>query len=205
MSIVNSDSNSKKGNAETALVTKPSNSNVAIVSASNSIITPPKPRIKPKILGTLHPLIPSLTLPDEDTYIDSLEQIIQRDFFPDLPKLRTQLDWLEAEEGGNLEKMREIYGKLKTGSLVTPKGRSLVTPSGWSPINSTPHPDAEPIDPSYLSDQQQLNTDMSLSKFQLLHTSEDNQSFDTLLEKQNLNQKTKYAWLTENGKVREIF
>ena len=96
--------------------------------------------------------------------------------------------------------MREIYGKLKTGSLVTPKNRPMATPADWSPV-SVPAADTEPIDPSYLADTSSLNTDMSLTKFQLLHTSEDNTSFDTLLEKQNINKKSKYAWLAENGKV----
>ncbi len=54
-----------------------------------------------------------------------MEQIIQRDFFPDLPKLRSQLEWLEAEQDQNLEKMRQIYSKLKNGSTVTPRGKAF--------------------------------------------------------------------------------
>lgn len=33
---------------------------------------------------------------DEDEWTDKLEAIIQRDYFPDLPKLENQLEWLEV-------------------------------------------------------------------------------------------------------------
>ena len=33
---------------------------------------------------------------DEDDWTEKLEAIIQRDYFPDLPKLESQLEWLEV-------------------------------------------------------------------------------------------------------------
>lgn len=39
---------------------------------------------------------------DEDVYTDNIEAIIERDYFPDLPKLRNKLDWLEAVRSGAL-------------------------------------------------------------------------------------------------------
>lgn len=38
----------------------------------------------------------------------NLEKIIQRDFFPDITKLQAQMDYIDAEENGDLERMREI-------------------------------------------------------------------------------------------------
>jgi protein DGCR14 len=33
---------------------------------------------------------------DEDEWTDKLEAIIQRDYFPDIPKLENELEWLEV-------------------------------------------------------------------------------------------------------------
>ena len=51
---------------------------------------------------------PKKVVVDEDTYLKSVQDIIERDFYPDLPKLRNQLEWLEAEEKGDIVKMKEI-------------------------------------------------------------------------------------------------
>jgi protein DGCR14 len=61
---------------------------------------------------------PKQTVLDEDTYVQAIDDIIQRDFYPDLPKLRNQLEWLEAEEKNDITKMREIAQVLKTSNSV---------------------------------------------------------------------------------------
>jgi protein DGCR14 len=33
---------------------------------------------------------------DEDAYTEKLERIIERDFFPDVPKLQNKLEWLQV-------------------------------------------------------------------------------------------------------------
>eukprot|EP01147_Barroeca_monosierra_P006639 gene6639-9426_t len=53
---------------------------------------------------------------NEDEYVNALEAIIQRDFFPDLPMLQAQADYLDALEANDLEKMREIKLRFQTPS-----------------------------------------------------------------------------------------
>ena len=36
---------------------------------------------------------------DEDEWTEMLEQIVSRDFFPDVPKLENKLEWLQVRQG----------------------------------------------------------------------------------------------------------
>ena len=36
------------------------------------------------------------TILEEDDWVEKLEAIIQRDYFPDIPKLESELEWLEV-------------------------------------------------------------------------------------------------------------
>lgn len=49
------------------------------------------------------------------TILQEMGRIIQRDFFPDLEKLRAQNVYLEAVERNDVEKLREIYAKYSSG------------------------------------------------------------------------------------------
>lgn len=53
---------------------------------------------------------------NEEEYIERLQTIIQRDFFPNVEKLQTQKEYLDAEENGDLEHMRQIA--VKFGSAL---------------------------------------------------------------------------------------
>ncbi|PNX92225.1 protein DGCR14 [Trifolium pratense] len=51
---------------------------------------------------------------DEDTYAEALEKIIERDYFPDISKLRDRLDLLEAIKTGDPFQIREAYSAWYT-------------------------------------------------------------------------------------------
>lgn len=52
--------------------------------------------------------------------LQSLNKIIQRDFFPELPKLRAQHEYLDAVEHNDVEKLREISARYQASH--TPGG-----------------------------------------------------------------------------------
>ncbi|KAI7793516.1 splicing factor ESS-2 homolog [Triplophysa rosa] len=145
---------------------------------------------------------------DEDQYIESLEKIIQRDFYPDVSKLQAQKDYLEAEENGDMEMMREIA--IKYGSAmakytprtyvphVTPS--TFETPDGGSASPSCSHNkrraargDEEGKDGDKAEEKELPSLDLFLAK----NTSEDNASFEQIMELAEDKDKLRHSWLYE--------
>ncbi|XP_037548621.1 splicing factor ESS-2 homolog [Nematolebias whitei] len=141
---------------------------------------------------------------DEEEYIESLEKIIQRDFFPDVTKLQAQKDYLEAEESGDLERMRQIsirYGSSLTKS--TPQTSApYVTPASFeTPVGHSGSPSSTYHSKS--SDVENKDNDTeekklpSLDRFLAKNTSEDNASFEQIMDLAEDKEKLRHAWLYE--------
>src|SRR5438552_2121510 len=155
---------------------------------------PPTKRIKrpPKVL-------------DEDTYTEALSEIIARDFFPGLLEARTQQEYLDALESQDSEWIASAGRKLtevmtpgmrrrgRRGVSMMPLGE-LDTPRGYvvdTPVSTVS--DESSVSTSRKVDRPKVETNLSLDSFQSKYTSEDNESFNQLLDKQNEKRAQRYS------------
>ncbi|KAI1331952.1 nuclear protein DGCR14 [Xylariaceae sp. FL0255] len=144
---------------------------------------------------------------DEDSYTDALSHIIARDFFPGLLESETQQEYLDALESKDpawiSSASKRLQHVMTPGRKRSRRGTSLApgaqTPRGGfagdTPVSvvsaATTAADEKP----------DIDTNMSLSAFQSKYTSEDNESFYKLLDKQNTKRAEKYAWLWTGNKL----
>ncbi|KAI0120002.1 nuclear protein DGCR14 [Nemania sp. FL0031] len=153
----------------------------------------------------------------EDSYTDALSQIIARDFFPGLLESETQQEYLDALDSKDPEWIssasRRLQHVMTPGRKRARRGTSLATPApGRSSQAQTPRSFVgdTPVSGSAAStsgaapnddNDPEIDTNMSLSAFQSKYTSEDNESFYKLLDKQNSKRAEKYAWLWAGNKL----
>ncbi|KAL4902434.1 hypothetical protein BDW74DRAFT_180933 [Aspergillus multicolor] len=174
-----------------------------------SLMPPPPP---PKRIKR-----PAIVL-DEDVYTDALSHIIARDYFPGLLESQVKQEYLDALDSKDEEWITTSRKKL-TDLMMTP-GRSRLqldsrsttpqfrsagapgdTPAGWggeTPMSVVSATTAA-TDP-----QREQGPDVSrmgLLDFQAKYTSEDNESFNKLLDQQNTKRREKHAWLWSENKI----
>lgn len=168
-------------------------------SSSSSSITPKNPRKRSAVL-------------DEDSYVAAIEKIIERDFFPDIPKLRDRFDWLEAVRTGDPVQIRDAQLKILErragkGSTLDTQGK-IRTPGSTFFRNTTPlELDKTPLVESNensgvieSNDDGSIDANLSLDEFFRRYTSEDNDSFSKLIEKVNKKKRERYGFLLEGEK-----
>ncbi|KAI4155023.1 MAG: hypothetical protein LQ341_000245 [Variospora aurantia] len=179
--------------------------------SSDSALMPPPPR--PKRIKR-----PAKVL-DEDTYTDAISHIIARDFFPGLLETESQQEYLDALEARDNEWIAAA-GKRLT-EIMTPgpdgrrlrarRGTSMAPPTGLHGVgNDTPQAwrGETPMPPSMSKKESKdskenpaVDTNLSLGIFQSKYTSEDNESFYRLLDKQNIKRSENYAWMWAGNKI----
>ncbi|EGZ28477.1 hypothetical protein PHYSODRAFT_392116, partial [Phytophthora sojae] len=136
---------------------------------------------------------------EEEEYVDALGQIIERDFFPDLPKLKRQTELLREEEGGvpwtdTTLRAANTRGNASVRSSASGTGWDQPTPqSGESAVDATQESDAAEAD---------AKASMTLNHFVATHTSEDNESFAELQEKAVIDHQRRYHWAFDDDKKR---
>ncbi|KAF2840369.1 hypothetical protein M501DRAFT_972594 [Patellaria atrata CBS 101060] len=186
-----------------------SNSQALVKRSSDTALMPPPP--PPKRIKR------PTTVLDEDTYTDALSHIIARDFFPGLLETQTQQEYLDAVESRDRDWIAEasknlievmtpspdgkrVRGRIGTSmtplvglreGAATPRGFRGETPGGASILGDAEDGEKKP----------EVDLNMSLSAFQAKYTSEDNESFNQLLDTANEKRREKYAWLWNNNKI----
>ena len=157
---------------------------------------------------------------DEDDYTDALSHIIARDFFPGLLETESKQEYLNALDSQDHEWIAAAGRKLtevmtpgpdgrrlrgRRGTSMTPVsglyGRGGETPKAWQGETPMSVVSTAESTVSTQSDRPEVDTNMSLSAFQQKYTSEDNESFYKLLDKQNLKKAERYAWMWAGNKI----
>ncbi|KAK8065320.1 hypothetical protein PG997_012067 [Apiospora hydei] len=147
---------------------------------------------------------------DEDTYTDALSQIIARDFFPGLLESETQREYLDALESKDKEwissagrRLQQVMTpgrhKPRRGTSLAPLAPGAATPRGY--VGDTPASVSAETVTTVADDKPEVDTNMSLGTFQSKYTSEDNESFYKLLDRQNAKRVEKYAWMWTGNKL----
>ncbi|XP_027432828.1 splicing factor ESS-2 homolog isoform X2 [Zalophus californianus] len=145
---------------------------------------------------------------DEEEYIEGLQTVIQRDFFPDVEKLQAQKEYLEAEENGDLERMRQIA--IKFGSALGKMSREppppYVTPAtfetpdvhtGTGVVGNKPRGRGRGLEEGdgEVGEEEEKAPLPSLDVFLSRYTSEDNASFQEIMEVAKEKSRARHTWL----------
>ncbi|KAI4694031.1 uncharacterized protein J4E84_002611 [Alternaria hordeiaustralica] len=175
-------------------------------SASNALMPPPP---APKRIKR-----PSVVL-DEDTYVSAVSHIIRRDFFPGLAEADAQREYLNAVESNDRSWIREAGKKLTQVMTPVPSGQRKMasrtrldktggagdkTPSVWGADTPVTVAGTEVEDDDEgLGKLDNVDLNMSLGAFQAKYTSEDQESFSQIIDKQNKARFDKNVWLREGN------
>jgi protein DGCR14 len=182
-----------------AMASEPSSSSALVRKRTDTELMPPPPPAK-RIKRPRKVL-------DEDTYTDALSHIIARDFFPGLLESETQQEYLDALDSKDEAWIANAGRRLQ--QVMTPgrrRGRIPTAPSlsgAQTPttgfLGDTP---VSVVSATTVAEEKiTVDTNMNLGAFQAKYTSEDNESFYKLLDKQNQKRAEKYAWLWRGNKL----
>jgi protein DGCR14 len=157
------------------------------------------------------------TVLDEKTYLSGLSHIIARDYFPGIFETQLQHEFLDALESKDDMWIQDSSARLT--QMMTPGGSNpgrrgtgfgsryaaADTPRGWAgatPIGTDTLVDEDEWAAANGEKEKKAEVDLNLSlgAFQAKYTSEDNESFYSMLDKQNTVNREKHAHLwTKSG------
>ncbi|KAK5582305.1 hypothetical protein RB653_003888 [Dictyostelium firmibasis] len=150
---------------------------------------------------------------NEEKYVESLNKIIVRDFFPDLPNLKDQLEWMEAVESNDLDRIKSVQlASLRRQTTVRRDSGATPSINNFNSINNdstsfeTPIIHNNEFNSSIENKQQKDDNDdnkdidnTSLDSFVNTFVSEDDASYIGIQNKQNERILVKYKWLFDKA------
>ncbi|XP_075159093.1 ess-2 splicing factor homolog [Haematobia irritans] len=148
----------------------------------------------------------------EEKYIEEISKIIQRDFFPDLEKLKAQNDYLDAMEQKDYARMESIRAKY-SGKQHSERSRSMTPATFETPASfgeQTPRansaadtPGAHSVASSTSSrkSNSSISDKHSLDSFLQAYTSEDNDSFQKIVDTADAKLRQKFAVLYNEERI----
>uniref|UniRef100_A0A0B7AHB3 Uncharacterized protein n=1 Tax=Arion vulgaris TaxID=1028688 RepID=A0A0B7AHB3_9EUPU len=160
----------------------------------------------------------------EDDFSQGISRIIERDFFPDIPRLQAHTEYFEALEKNDLVKLREIQvrfnqqQRLDTGTshltntpstFETPEGRRKTTPADKrqhdteQPLGGAQQDDLDDGEDEHTVSEKNVPK-ISLDSFLSRTTSEDNASFVEILNDADRKHRMKHAWLFDKEQEQEM-
>ncbi|KAF2754484.1 hypothetical protein EJ05DRAFT_541082 [Pseudovirgaria hyperparasitica] len=178
-------------------------------SSSTTLMGPPPP--PPKRIKR-----PAKVL-DEDTYTNALDHIIKRDFFPGLLETETQHEYLDAISSRDSQWIAEAERKLTEVMTPRPDGRrgrrgvSMTparamesageTPRGWTGDTPRTQVDEGGKTGEAAEKDKKPHLNMSLGEFQATYTSEDNESFNAVLDRENEKKRKQNGYLWAGNRI----
>lgn len=143
---------------------------------------------------------------DEDSYTEALSNIIRRDFFPGLRETEAQHEYLDALESKDREWIGRADQRLRNALTPARRGTPSATPAATTIVGGrTPsaYGSATPVSmaATFAERETKVDTNVSLGKFQSTYTSEDNESFYKLVDKQNQKRAEKNSWIWNENKL----
>lgn len=146
--------------------------------------------------------IPSTVLAEED-YVDAVGSIIERDYFPDLKRLRATSSLIEAQNANDFAEVERLEAQLAdivctpmTHRSVPSTPMSDCPPSPWGGDSEAPMEQPQMVklpNGKWL----RLNTDIRLDAFHARYTSEDNASFEAIVAQDKAKRRHEEAWIEQ--------
>ncbi|XP_055543832.1 splicing factor ESS-2 homolog [Wyeomyia smithii] len=134
----------------------------------------------------------------EENYLEEMSKIIQRDFFPDLQKLKAQNEYLDALASNDIVKLRQIFSKYNSKSPLPrePSPATFETPLPSASLNAEELPSIRSnASTSSSKSSKSLADKHSLDSFLQNYTSEDNDSFQEIIEAADRKMRQKFSVL----------